>query len=292
MSWWSEFASRIECDAPVGKQTWFCLGGRARYLFRPESADDLAALMKRASREALPLKVLGDGANVLIRDDGFDGVVVRLEGEAFRSIERRSGTLEVGAGVDLMSLVCQCNEQGLSGLECMAGIPGTVGGAVRMNAGGRFGDISRVVRRVRLLDAQGRPETWSHDRIGFGYRCSNLGDRVVLSALFELIEDAPARVKRRFDEYLEYKRRSQPLAEKSAGCVFKNPTGASAGALIDRAGLKGARCGEALVSKQHANFIIAEPGATASDVLHLIDLIRERVRTVFDTELEVEIDVW
>lgn len=292
MSWWSEFASRIERDAPIGLQTWFRLGGTARYLFRPRDADDLAQLMACAGQEALPVKVLGQGANVLVSDDGFDGVVVRLDGDAFRTVSRRGATLEVGAGVDLMPLARDCSERGLSGLECTAGIPGTVGGAVRMNAGGRFGELGDVVTQVCVLRGEGRLEVRSHDDVGFDYRNTNLGDAIVLSVQLDLVEDDPLRVKGRFDEYFEYKRVSQPLAEHSAGCIFKNPTGQSAGALIDRAGLKGARYGEARVSRRHANFILAKRGATASDVLNLIDLVRERVRTAFGTDLEVEIDIW
>ncbi|MGB2985361.1 MAG: UDP-N-acetylmuramate dehydrogenase [Phycisphaerae bacterium] len=292
MSWWSEFANRFEFDAPIGRQTWFCLGGCARYLFRPRTAEDLASVMIRARQGDLPCKVLGSGANVLVSDDGFDGVVVRLDDHAFCKVDQCGTALEVGAGVELMPLARNCSERGLSGLEGMAGIPGTVGGAVRMNAGGRFGEFGQVVRQVRLLRMDGGIETWPHDRIGFAYRRTELGDRIVLSARLELVEDDPHRVKRRFEECLEYKTRSQPLAGKSAGCIFKNPAGQSAGALIDKAGLKGTRYGEAYVSDQHANFIIARHGATASDILHLIDLIRERVRRVFDIELEVEVDIW
>lgn len=292
MTWWSEFASRMEHDAPIGRHTWYRLGGSARHLFHPRSADDLAALMERAKHEQIPLKVLGGGANVLIRDDGFDGVVVRLDSDAFCSVERHANTVEVGAGVDLMPFARDCSEHGLSGLECMAGIPGTVGGAVCMNAGGQFGEFGDIVRRVRLLTGDGDIETWPRDRIGFCYRRSDLGDHVVLSVELELGKGDPARVARAFSEHLDAKKRSQPLAERSAGCVFKNPPSESAGALIDRAGLKGTRSGEAVVSDQHANFIIAQAGATASDVLRLIDLIRERVRAQCGVELEIEIDVW
>ncbi len=268
------------------------MGGRARYLFRPRDAEQLARLLTRARDEGAPVKVLGGGANVLISDDGVDGVVVRLDQPAFREVKRDRGRIEAGAGVDLMPLARECSDLGLSGLESMAGIPATLGGAVRMNAGGPRGEFGRVVREVRVLRPDGEIETWPHDRVGFGYRQSDLGDHIVLAVQLELVEDDPERVRGAFDENFAQKKRTQPLAEQSAGCVFKNPPGGSAGALIDRAGLKGARIGGARVSERHANFIIAGEGATASDVLHLIDLIRERVRKVFDTELEIEIEVW
>jgi len=257
----------------------------------------LAALVVRAREEDIPLKVLGRGANVLVSDDGFDGVVVRLDHASFRRVERRGSQVTVGAGVDLMPFARSCSNRGLAGLECMAGIPSSIGGAVRMNAGGRFGELGQIVRQVRVLCSDGETESWSRDRCGFGYRHSSIGDHIVLSAQLELVEDDPARVRRAFEECFAAKRETQPLGERSAGCIFKNPTGRSAqgrsaGALIDQAGLKGAQWGAARVSERHANFIVARRGATASDVLHLIDLIRERVRSAFSTELEVEVDIW
>ncbi len=292
MSWWREFAGRIEHDAPVGRLTWFRLGGRARYAFHPRDADDLAAMLARTRNEAVPVKVLGGGANVLICDDGFDGVVVRLDREVFKTVDRKGSSFDVGAGVDLMPFARRCSEEGFAGIECMAGIPASVGGAVRMNAGGRPGELGAVVQQIDVLYPDGSVETWPHERIGFGYRHSELGDRIVLAARLELVEDDPFRVKRAFDENFQDKQRSQPLSDKSAGCIFKNPAGESAGALIDQAGLKGVSCGRAKVSSRHANFIIARPGATAADVLDLIDLVRERVSERFGTELEVEIDIW
>lgn len=292
MSWWSEFADAIEPDAPLGCLTWFRLGGRARYLFRPRDVDELGTMMSRTRQEAVPLKVLGAGANVLIRDDGFDGVVVRLEGDAFRRTEWLGSTVNVGAGVDLMPFAREGSGRGLSGLECMAGIPATVGGAIRMNAGGRFGEFGRIVSEVDLLRSDGTPDTWTREQLGFGYRKSALRDEIVVSARLELEEDDPVRVKAIFEEYFDYKMSSQPIADCSAGCIFKNPEGQSAGALIDRAGLKGTSCGRAHVSNRHANFIVADPGATASDVLRLIDLIRKRVCDLYATELEVEVDIW
>ncbi len=238
------------------------------------------------------MKVLGRGANVLVSDDGFDGVVVRLDAPAFRATVRRGSRIEVGAGVDLMPLVKQCSELGLAGLETLAGIPATVGGAVRMNAGGAAGEFGDVVRSVRVVSPDGGNEVWTRDRIEFGYRHCELGDRTVVSATLELREDEPERVLRDYREHSERKQRTQPLAEHSAGCIFKNPRGAHAGALIDKAGLKGTRCGEAEVSKVHANFIVAGRGATASDVLNLIDLVRDRVHREFEMQLETEIDIW
>ena len=292
MNWWTDFADQMKPDAPLGQNTWFRLGGRARYLFRPRDTAELGRFLPRAREEEIPVRVLGRGANVLVSDDGFDGVVVRLDAPAFRKSRQLGTRLEVGAGVDLMPLVKQCSETGLTGLEALAGIPATIGGAVRMNAGGRGGEIGDVVRSVTVLTPEGERQDWTRDQVGFGYRRSQMGENIVLSATLELREDDPERVRRDYREHLEQKQRSQPLAEHSAGCIFKNPAGQAAGALIDRAGLKGTRYGEAEVSTMHANFIVAHDGATASDILHLIDVVRDRVYSEFDTQLETEIEIW
>ena len=292
MSWWDEFKPRVEQDAPLGRLTWFRVGGNARFLFHPRDARDLAALMHRAREEELPVKVLGGGANVLIRDDGFDGVVVRLDQPEFRAVRVEGESVEAGAGVDLMPLTRRLSYEGLSGVEPLAGIPGTVGGGVRMNAGGPAGSLGDVVREATVLDPEGMVETRSTEQLGFGYRSSDLEDCVVLSVRMELRQGDPQRCRAEYDERLAGKTGSQPLRDKSAGCVFKNPAEAPAGRLIDQAGLKGTRCGQAVVSDRHANFILAESGATASDVLRLIDLIRARVRERFGVELETEIDIW
>ena len=293
MNWWNEFADQVTCDAPLGTSTWFRLGGKARYLFQPHDAGQLASFLGRAADESVGVKVLGRGANVLVSDDGFDGVVVRLDSEEFRRETRRGERLEVGAGVDLMPLVRRCSRQGLSGLEGLAGIPATVGGAIRMNAGGPAAEMGDVVEEVCVLTPEKRIEVRSAEQIGFGYRHTGLDPAdIVLSATLKLNEDDPRRVKSAFREHLQRKQRTQPLAEHSAGCIFKNPSLKPAGALIDQAGLKGSRIGAAEVSSLHANFIVARAGATASDVLRLIDYVRERVLRLFDTELETEIEIW
>lgn len=292
MDWLSEFAGQIEHDAPLAGLTWFGLGGRARHLFHPKTVDDLAAVVARAHEEGTPLRVLGAGANVLIRDDGFAGIVVRLDAPAFTGLDIRGTRVDVGAGADLMKVSKRLSHLGLSGLECMAGIPATVGGAIRMNAGGRFGEFGNVVREITVLRRDGALETWDHERIGFSYRRSAVAEGIVLSARLELTADDPRVCAERYAEYTAYKTSTQPLAANSAGCIFKNPPGESAGALIDRAGLKGARVGGASVSTRHANFIVADPGARAIDVIRLVDCVRDRVRETSHHELEVEIDIW
>jgi len=292
MSWWSEFADRTERDVPLGKQTWFRLGGNVRFVFHPENENDLSAFLRRVTQQDIPVKILGCGANVLISDDGFDGVVVRLDHDAFRRVQQKGTKFEAGAGVDLMPFSRECSENGYTGLECMAGIPATIGGAIKMNAGGRFGEIGQVVQKIRVMKTDGEIEEWSHDRIGFAYRHTDMEDRLILSATLELQEDDPAKGHSRYEEIFDFKMKSQPMADKSAGCIFKNPKGLSAGALIDQAGLKGERHGHASVSRHHANFIVVDRSATASDVLRLIETVRNRVFHMLGTELELEIDIW
>ena len=292
MSWLNEFEGRVEPDVPLSPLTWFGLGGRARHMGFPADETQLAHLVQRAREEDVPSHVLGGGANVLIRDDGVNGLVIRLNEPAFREIRCQGDRVTTAGGVDLMKLSLHCSRRGLAGLEFLAGIPGTVGGAIRMNAGGRFGQISDVVRSVRLMTPDGVIETRPADQIGFGYRHSKIGPRVVVSAELQLRPDDPKQVMDRFHEIWNYKKATQPLSENSAGCIFKNPAGSSAGKLIDQAGLKGASEGAASVSVEHANFIITRQGATAADVLRLVDRIKARVMAEFGIELELEIDVW
>jgi len=292
MGWLEEGDHGADRDVPLAGLTWFGLGGRARWLAHPADPADLGRLLQQALASGIPVKILGGGANVLVRDDGFDGIVVRLDQGAFRRVVFDGERVHAGAGADLMPLVRDCCRRGLAGLEGLAGIPGTVGGALHMNAGGRFGDISRCVETVDVIDTDGQPRQLSPAEVGFAYRRTNLGGRTVTGTTLRLSRDHPNTVYARFREYWRIKKEAQPLADHSAGCVFTNPPGDSAGRLIDSAGLKGTRCGGARVSDRHANFIVADEGATATDVLRLIERIRQTVRRQHGTELELEIDVW
>lgn len=292
MSWWRPWADRIEPDAPIGALTWYRIGGRARWLVHPRDAEDLSRLWRCVREEGLPLRVLGRGANVLVRDEGFDGVVVRLDAPGFTGVTMEGQRVRAGGGADLMRLCRTCAERGLSGIEGLAAIPASIGGAVRMNAGGRFGQFGDVVGRATLLTVEGEIREVEKTDIGFGYRTWGWDRAIVLSAEIELVADDPLRVRGRFKEHWRMKRATQPVGERSAGCVFKNPPRESAGRLIDSAGLKGASSGGARVSDRHANFIVASDGALAADVLRLADHVRRTVRDRFGTELEMEMEVW
>ena len=292
MKWFAGLESIVRRDEPLARRTWFHIGGPAEYFVQPQSVEQLAEVVRRCRAEEVSVRVLGDGANLLVDDAGVKGAVVHLSADAFRQIRCVEGLLESGAGADMPKLVLQCVRQGWAGLECLTGIPGTVGGCVRMNAGGRFGDVGSVVESIEVMDNDGAVFTRTRDDLVFGYRSTNVTSKFILAATFRMTEDDPHRILRQVKEIWIYKKNSQPLGHPNAGCIFKNPRGLSAGALIDQAGMKGQRVGGAYVAQKHANFILADPGTRASDVLKLINLVREAVYNKFEVYLELELEVW
>ena len=293
MSSFSGFESIFRRDAPLSEHTWYRLGGAARWLLTPRDEPELAAVLQHCREHAIAWKVLGRGANVLVRDEGFDGAVIRLSAERFCEVRFDHTRVHAGAGADFLKLVHESIDRGLVGLEVLAGIPGTVGGVVRMNAGGRYGEIGDHVHSLRLIEADGNIVDRPREQLGFAYRRSNLTGCVVLAALFTLEHGDADRARARYREIWNEKYSTQPpVAVRSAGCIFKNPPEQSAGMLLDRAGLKGLQHGQAQISPQHANFIIAHPGATARDVLDLIALAKDRVYGSVGVELELEVEIW
>lgn len=288
-----------ERDVPLGPMTWFGIGGKASLVAHPQSASDLSAIIQRCRQVSAPVRVLGAGANLLVSDKGVDGVVVVLDGPAFQKIEITDNIVRAGAGVHLFKLINATVAQGLAGLEVLAGIPATVGGALCMNAGGTYGDIGRSVRSITLMDSQGEVFTRDRSDLVFSYRASNISARFIIEAEFELEAEDHDALSKRYKQVLAYKQATQPLSANSAGCTFKNPpddpiTGEKrpAGKLIDLAGLKGTRIGGAEVSPQHANFIVCHKGCTASDVIALIEKMQQVVRDKFNIELEREVVIW
>ncbi len=275
---------------PLARFTTFGIGGPARHFLCPRDVPELAALVAALAAADVPLRVLGGGSNVLASDEGVDGAVVRLAGD-FARLAFEGRRVDAGAAVPLARLVRECAERGLSGVEGLVGIPGTVGGALVMNAGGRWGRIGDVVETARVLGACGA-QSLTREEAGFRYRGSALSGRIVLGAGLLMKESDPAQVAAWTCEYYEAKKAGQDMTARSAGCVFKNPDGRSAGALIDQAGLKGARVGDAEVSAVHANYIVNTGTATARDVLALVEVVRKGVREAFNVELELEIELW
>lgn len=288
-----DFRAIVRAGEPLAPHTWFRLGGPAEALARPRNVEELAALLRHCRAEQIPYRVLGGGSNVLVRDAGVRGVVIHLESPAFSDVVIRGQRIEAGTAVPLTALISQTARAGLAGLETLTGIPGTVGGALRGNAGGRQGAVGQFVRRAIVVDPAGEVQVRERDDLSFTYRHSNLDEPVILSAEFELEADDPEAVVKRMRRIWIVKKENQPYGHQSSGCIFKNPApDISAATLIEQGGLKGARVGGAEVSDRHANFIVAQPGATAADVLALIDQIRRRVWEQFGYELELQIQVW
>jgi len=282
----------VKQDVPLAPCTWFGIGGPATYFIEPRSVEELQAVVQRCRQNEVPMYVMGAGANLLIDDAGVKGAVIRLRQGTFANVQVAEDVITAAAGADMSKLVLRTVREGLAGLEGLTGIPGTVGGCVKMNAGGAFGDIGSAIESVEVMTEDGEVFTRHHEDLAFAYRSSNITAKFILGAKFAVTEDDPRRILKQVKQIWIYKKNTQPLGRRNAGCVFKNPRGLSAGALIDRAGMKGKRVGGAHVSDKHANFIIADEGAKASDVLKLINVIREAVYKQAEVYLELEIEVW
>ncbi len=276
----------------LARHTWFHLGGPAEYFIQPESIEELAAVVRHCHETQTPVRLLGGGSNVLVRDEGVAGAVIHLSAPAFSEISVDDQTISAGAGAKLGHVISTAVRHGLAGLETLVGIPGALGGALRGNAGSRSGDIGQWTCRATVMNRAGEIEQRQREELVFSYRQSSLDELVILEAQIRLERDDPDDLTKRMQKQWIIKKAAQPLSHQSAGCVFKNPRGMSAGMLIDQCGLKGAAVGQATVSDRHANFIVTTPGATSRDVLDLVDLVRSRVGERLGIELELEIEVW
>jgi len=277
-------------DAPLAGHTTLRVGGPARLLV---TVDDVAGLERTVAvcrAHAVPVLVLGRGSNLLVPDEGWPGVVLRL-GRAFRGIEIDGTRVRCGGAEPMPAVAVRTAQAGLAGFAWGCAVPGTMGGGVRMNAGAHGADMSDALTEALVLDvASGGIERYDAGRLAFGYRRSALPETaVVLSVTLELDVQEPSVVLAEIDGIRTWRREHQPLSRPSCGSVFTNPPGASAGALIEAAGLKGTRVGGAEVSRTHANFIVTGPGATAADVEALIGLVVEAVRTHAQVELTTEV---
>ena len=293
MHLFEDFREIVKADEPLAPHLWFRLGGPASYIARPGTVEQLLALLKRSREAELPFKILAGGSNVLARDEGVKALVLHLESPAFSNLEIEDNLVSAGAAVPLTALISQAARSGLAGLEVLTGIPGTVGGALRGNAGNRQGSIGRFVRRATVIDSSGEVQVRDRDDLSFVERGSNLDEPLILSAEFGLERQEPEAVVKRMRRIWILKKENQPYGHQSTGLIFKDVSpDLAAGTLIEQAGLKGTRVGGAEVSDRHGNFIIAHPGAKATDVLHLIDQMRQRVWQQFGYELEMQLQVW
>lgn len=287
-----DFAAITRPKEPLAPYTYLKVGGPAERLVQPRTREELAAVVRICRQNNVPLRVLGGGCKVLVRDQGVPGVVLRLTGPAFTGISIEGRGVRAGAGAPLSALISEAALHGLAGPEMLVGIPGTVGGAVRCNAGDRSGEIGELIRAVEVVDAQGQIQFRDRDDLRFAAGWSNLDEPVLLSAEFELEVDQPDAIVKRMRKAWIHRKAGQPLSFQAAGRIFKNPRGFSAAALIEQAGLARTKVGGAEISERDANCIMAHPGASARDVLRLIDLVRSRVRERFNVDLELDIAIW
>ncbi|MCI0568565.1 MAG: UDP-N-acetylmuramate dehydrogenase [Acidobacteria bacterium] len=287
-------ASRVpyERSFPLSRLTSLGVGGPADFLLRPVQVPSLAQALEGLTDEGIPLAFLGAGSNLLVGDAGFRGVVVCLA-DLFSEPEVAGATIRAEAGVRLPALVSRLTRLGLSGLEWAEGVPGSVGGSVRMNAGAFQDSMQSCVREVTLLDRHGRVDHRKVTSTDFVYRDAPfVGNRVVVDALFELTPRPPKEIEEIIRPFREHRKRTQPQGVRSSGCIWKNPPGSHAGRLIQEAGLKGTVRGGAKISEVHGNFIVNTGGATFADVMSLADLIRETVLKTHSVPLEMEVVVW
>jgi UDP-N-acetylmuramate dehydrogenase len=279
---------RYRADVPLGPRTWLRVGGPAAVVFQPADAADLAIFLKGKPAE-IGVTPIGVASNLLVRDGGIEGVVLRFGG-SLAEVELDDERLRVGAGATDRMIAIQAMKAGLSGLEFLIGIPGTLGGAVRMNAGAFGGETAEVLERVVALDPAGRRHELAAAELGFGYRHSSLpADWIVIGAVLRAAAGEPRAIEARMRAIKAERDASQPLHVATGGSTFKNPPGHKAWQLIDAAGCRGLRHGRAMVSDKHCNFLINTGGATAAELEELGERVRARVREHSGVALEWEI---
>jgi UDP-N-acetylmuramate dehydrogenase len=281
---------RLTADAPLAPFTWFRVGGPAEVLFSPADEDDLAYVLERLPDE-VPVTVVGLGSNLIVRDGGVAGVVVRLGGRAFGAIETIGDhRVSAGAAAPDAQVARAAAEAGIDGLAFLRGVPGSIGGALRMNAGAHGGETRETVVEARGVDRSGARRVFTNAQMGFSYRHSEAPDDVIFTrAIFQGRSGDPVAIKTEMQRITAAREASQPIREKTGGSTFKNPTGHKAWQLIDAAGCRGLVMGDAQVSTLHCNFLINRGGATAADIEALGEEVRRRVKASSAVELEWEI---
>lgn len=290
----SVFGNRVQRDVPLARFTSARVGGPADAFIEATSSEELADIVQRLWDLNIPFALIGGGSNILVSDKGVRGCVVLNRAKEVKfNLNQGKPTVWSESGASFGLLARQAASHGLSGLEWAVGIPGTVGGAVFGNAGAHGKEVADNLLLAEILHRDGIRETWTAQQFQYRYRSSVLkrhpGKSVILTATFELVQDEPATIHKRIDEYRDYRKRTQPPGA-SVGSMFKNPPGDYAGRLIEQAGLKGLQIGGAAISDVHANFFINHGNATAMDIHRLIEIARDKVWELFGVRLELEIE--
>jgi UDP-N-acetylmuramate dehydrogenase len=276
-------------DEPLSKHSSFGIGGNADLFCKPVDEEDVRRILAFIRENEMNLKVIGNGTNILFRDGGYRGMVLEIP---FRHWSIQKDVVTAGSATPLAALITRTVQQGFGGLEPMSGIPGTVGGAVVTNAGTVAGDASQSFLSLCALDLDGNPITLERGDVQFAYRRATFPKPLlIVDVAFELVRRDPKECEAIVQDLLRRRKETQPTQAKNVGCVFKNPNGKPAGMIIDEMGLKGTRCGNAEISRVHGNFIVNHRGATAHDVMELVQLVQDRVQQEQGIQLELEIEV-
>lgn len=285
----NEFAPILKARAPLAPYTVLKVGGPADGLAEPRTVAELQGLLRRCHELQIPWRVLGGGGNLLIRDEGVKGLVLRLGAEPFTQVKVQGNKASAGSGATLSALISQTTRQGLSGLESFVDLAGTVGGALRNVAGDRFGDLGQRVSLVEAVDRQGQIVTHSREELNLN---GALEDLLLLRVEFELDKDNLETIAKRLRKAWIHRKTAQPHPSQPSARLFKNPPGLNASALIEQAGLVGTRVGGAALSDRDAGYVIVDEGASSRDILRLMDLVRTRVEERFHVELDSDLTVW
>ncbi|MEY4916109.1 MAG: hypothetical protein RL616_22 [Verrucomicrobiota bacterium] len=284
-------ASLLKRDEPMARHTTLRVGGPADVYVEPASENDLAAILKCCNERGVKFFILGRGSNLIVRDGGFRGVVICLSSPEFSRVEIDGTRICAGAGAKQKSVAVEAKRSGLTGVEFLEGIPGSIGGALRMNAGAMGGETFNAVESVRVMDYAGNIHELKPSEMFVTYRCcATLKNHIALGAVFKCTPEPREQIEARMKIYNEKRWSSQPAAP-SAGCMFKNPGTIPAGRLIDELGLKNTRVGAARISQEHGNFLVNDGGATAKDVLELISILKAKAKAERGIELHTEVEV-
>lgn len=282
----------IRHDEPLGPYSWLGIGGPARYFAEPTNLDELRELIVAAHQNQIPVRMLGEGANILVRESGFDGLVIHTGAAALSTLDVQGTRLIAGAGARLSHAITRAIGEGLGGLERLAGIPGSIGGAVVGNISAGGAEIGSVVSAIVCLDPDGSLQTLQRNQIQFGHRKSDLTGRYLVEVQFELEHADASELTKRLQKTWIVRRADRPSDHSRISLPFVDPDGADAANLIEQVGLKGSRRGNASLDSVHPAYMIAHPGATSDDCLELLELVRDQVSKQLAVDLQLNLVIW
>jgi len=292
MAFRDKFADIIQRETPLGPYTSLKIGGPAEYLVTPRNREELAGVLIACAAEKIPLRVISVGTNLLVRDEGVRGAVLRLTADCFTEIRIEGQRVRAGGGATLSAVIASAAQQGLAGFESLVGITATIGGALRFNAGDRAGEMADHMKRVEVMGENGQARMVERADLHFGDHSSDIEDPVVLSVEFELLKDKPDAIVKRLRKAWITRKAAEPFSFQQSVRMFKNPRGQHAADLIERAGLSRTRAGKAEISERNGNYLVVQPGAVAKDVLQLVDQVQKKVQESSGVHLERELSVW